>query len=96
MWHRYYIEDKNGVSIIDSIPHCHTENVLKTGKNQEIWLRYYKEGRNGVSIIDSIPHCHTEIVFKIDKIKKCGFISKWRKNESFIIDTIPRCLIDVL
>ena len=30
--HRFYIEEKNGVSIIDSIPHCHTENALKRGK----------------------------------------------------------------
>ena len=53
-----------GVSIIDSIPHCLTENVLKTGKNQEMWLRYYIDDENGVSIIDSIPHCFTENAFK--------------------------------
>ena len=29
--HRFYIEEKIGVSIIDSIPHCHTENALKKG-----------------------------------------------------------------
>ena len=29
---RYYIEDKVGECIIDSIPHCHTENALKRGK----------------------------------------------------------------
>ena len=51
MWLRFYTEDKVGVSIIDSFPHCHTENVLKTGKNQEMWLRYYIEDKNGVSII---------------------------------------------
>ena len=33
MWLHFYIEDNIGVSIIDSIPHCHTENALKTGKN---------------------------------------------------------------
>ena len=27
-----YIEDNIGVSIIDSIPHCHTENALKKGQ----------------------------------------------------------------
>ena len=32
---------KNGVSIIDSIPHCHTENALKKGQKQEMWLRFY-------------------------------------------------------
>ena len=36
-----YIEEKNGVSIIDSIPHCHTENALKKGQKQEMWLRFY-------------------------------------------------------
>ena len=34
MWVRFYIEYKIGVSIIDSIPHCNTENNLKRGKNQ--------------------------------------------------------------
>ena len=32
---------KIGVSIIDSIPHCHTENALKKGQKQEMWLRFY-------------------------------------------------------
>ena len=51
---------KIGVSIIDSIPHCHSEYALKRGKNQEMWLRFYIEDKTGVSIIDSIPHCLTE------------------------------------
>ena len=51
MWLRFYIEDKVGVSIIDSIPHCHTENDLKRGNNQEMWLRYYIEGEIGLSMI---------------------------------------------
>ena len=29
MWLRLYIEDKTGVSIIDSIPHCPTEKLPK-------------------------------------------------------------------
>ena len=60
---------KLGIPIIDSIPHCHTENALKRDKNQEMWLRcyieerlhYYIEDKVGVCIIDSIPHCHTKI-----------------------------------
>ena len=36
----YYIEDKVGECIIDSIPNCHTENALKRGKNQEMLLRW--------------------------------------------------------
>ena len=63
MWLRNYKEDKNGTSIIDSIPHCHTENAFKRCKNLQMWLRFYIEDKVGVSIIDSIPHCHTEIVF---------------------------------
>ena len=51
---------KIGVSIINSIPHCHSEYALKRGKNQEMWHRFYIEDKTGVSIIDSIPHCPTE------------------------------------
>ena len=73
MWLRFYVEDKTGVPIIDSIPHCHSESALKRGKNQEIYvasllyrerLRYYIEDKVGVCIIDSIPHCHTKKSFK--------------------------------
>ena len=53
-----------GVSINDSIPHCHSENALKKGTNQEMWLCYYIEDKVGVCIIDSIPHCHTKKAFK--------------------------------
>ena len=30
-----YRRKKLGVSIIDSIPHCHTENALKRGKSKK-------------------------------------------------------------
>ena len=53
---------KIGVSIIDSIPHCHREYALERGKNQEMWLRYYIEDKVGVCIVDSIPHCHTKML----------------------------------
>ena len=43
MWLHFYIEDNIGVSIIDSIPHCHTENALKMGKNLEIMHPFYIE-----------------------------------------------------
>ena len=43
MWLRFYVEDKTGVPIIDSIPHCHSESALKRGKNQEMWLHCYIE-----------------------------------------------------
>ena len=66
---------KIGVSIIDSIPHCHSKYALKIGKNQKMWLRCYIEDKVGVYIIDSIPHCHTKNLSKEAKIKKCGFVS---------------------
>ena len=72
---RFYIEDNVGVSIIDNIPHCNTENDLKRRKNQEMLLRYFTEDKSGVSIMDSTPHCHTEMISKGAKIKKCGFVS---------------------
>ena len=59
MWLHPYIEIKIGVSIIDSIQHCRTENALERDKNQEKWLRFYIEDNTGVCIIGSIPHCHT-------------------------------------
>ena len=50
MWLHFYIEDKVGVSIINSISHCHTENALKKSKNQEIRLCFYIDEKVGVSI----------------------------------------------
>ena len=55
---------KIGVSIIDSIPHCHSEYALKIGKNKKMWLRCYIEDKVGVYIIDSIPHCHNNKIFQ--------------------------------
>ena len=79
---RYYIEDKVGEFIIDSIPHSHTENARKRQKSRNVAsllyrgrLMYYIEDRVGVCIIDSIPHCHTKNLSKEAKIKKCGFVS---------------------
>ena len=80
---RYYIEDKVGECIIDSIPHCHPEKCFeKRQKSRNVAsllyrgrLIYYMEDRVGVCIIDSIPHCHTKNLSKEAKIKKCGFIS---------------------
>ena len=61
------MEDKVGVSIIDSIPHCNTKNASKKSTNQEMRIRFYKEDKDGVVMIDSIPHCHTENALKRDK-----------------------------
>ena len=82
MWIRFYIEDNIGVSIIDNIPHCHTENALKKGQKQEMWLRFYIV-ENGISIIDSIPHCHTENALKAGKklVNHASFLYR-RKNWS--------------
>ena len=43
-----YRRKKNGVSIIDSIPHCHTENALKKGQKQEMWLHFYIVGKRSI------------------------------------------------
>ena len=59
--------EKNGVSIIDSIPLCTNVKALKRGTNQEICLLFYIEVKIGLSIIDSIPYCHTENALKKDK-----------------------------
>ena len=67
MWLHHYIENKIGVSIIDSIQHCRSENALERDKYQEMWLRFYLEDKTGVCIIDSIPHCLTENVLKMGK-----------------------------
>ena len=65
MWHHFYIENNIGVSIIDSIPYCHTENALKTGKKIINYASFlYRRKKIEVSIIDSIPHCHTENALK--------------------------------
>ena len=74
---RYYIEDKVGVCIIDSIPHCHSEYALKRGKNQEMWLRFYIEGGKKLENLSSIVF-HTvllKMLSKMAKIKICDFVS---------------------
>ena len=66
---------KIGVPIIDSIPHCHTENALKKRqKSRNVasllyrgQLPYYIEDKVEECIIDSIPHCHTENALKRGK-----------------------------
>ena len=61
---RYYIEDKVGVCIIDSIPHCHTKNLSKEAKIKKCgFVSIYREDKIGESIIDSIPHCPIENAF---------------------------------
>ena len=47
---------KIGVSIIDSIPHCHSKYALKRGKNQEMWLRYYIEEKLEYSTVQGFFH----------------------------------------
>ena len=67
-----------GVPIIDSIPHCHTENAFKRGKNQEMWLLCYIEDKVGVCIIDIIPHCFSKHFSKAvwNTIQLCPLYSK--------------------
>ena len=60
----YYIEDRVGVCIIDSIPHCHTKNLSKEAKIKKCgFVSIKREDKIGDFIIDSIPHCPTEKPF---------------------------------
>ena len=45
MWFRFYIEDKVGLSVIDSIPHFHTENTFTWGKTKNCGFVLYR-GQN--------------------------------------------------
>ena len=80
------------MSIVNSAPHCLTENALKRKSTKWIWLRFYTEDKSGVSIIDSISHCHTEnaskLCSKMSKTKKCGYDCIQRTS---IIVSIPHC-----
>ena len=75
IWLRFYIEYKVGVSIIDSIPHCNTENNLKRRKHQEMWLHYYTE--NKLEYLSSIVFNTVvpKMLWKETRTKKCGFVS---------------------
>ena len=53
--------EKSGVYFIGSIPHCHTENALKKGQDQEMWRRFNIDDKIGVSINDIIPHINIEM-----------------------------------
>ena len=55
-----HIEDKVGVSIIDSIPHRQTEIVQKGQKSRNVVSFLYR-GQNW----EYIPYCHTEILSKV-------------------------------
>ena len=81
---RFCVRDKVGVSIIDSISHCHTENALKRVKNQEMWHRFFIEDKVGVSIIDSIPHCHTENVSILCKGQNWSIYQEPRNVDTFL------------
>ena len=88
MWLYFYIEDKVGVSIIDSIPHYHTENALKKSKNQEMWICFYKEDKVGVCI----QHCHTENALNRGKNLDMWLHSYVEDKVGVsVIDSIPNC-----
>ena len=67
----YYIEDKVGVCIIDSIPHCNTKYLSKEAKIKKCGF---------VSILENLSSIvfHTvllKMLSKIAKIKICDFVS---------------------
>ena len=73
--HRFYIEEKIGVSIIDIIPHCRTENALKMGKKQEMGLCFY--------IVKKIEYL-SSIVFHTVILKMLSKNAKSRNVASFL------------
>ena len=96
MWLRFHIKYKIGVSIINSIPHCLTENDLKRGKNQEMWPRFYIEDKIGVSIIEGIPPCHTKFLgiapYQSTSIRQCGIVSMISDSFFLYIEIKPNFL----
>ena len=88
----FYIVDKIGVSIIDSIPHCHTEMLLKGTKIKKCGFLSNIEYKIGVPIIDSIPHCQTENDLKRGKNQEM-WLRFYIENKIgvSIIDSIPPC-----
>ena len=73
---RYYIEDKVGVCIIDSIPHCHTKIFQKRQKSRNVASFLYR-GRTKLENLSSIVF-HTvllKMLSKMAKIKICDFVS---------------------
>ena len=73
---RYYIEDKVGVCIIDSIPHCHTKIFQNRRKSRNVALFLYR-GRTELENLSSIAF-HTVLLKMLSKraiIKICDFVS---------------------
>ena len=86
--HRFYIEEKNGVSIIDSIPHCHTENALKRDKSKKCGFFFIYSGK--MEYLSSIVF-HTVILKMLSKKAKSRNVASFLYTGEFIIDCIPHC-----
>ena len=71
IWLRLYNRGHgwNGVSIIDSIPHCRTEKNLKMRLNKELWLCFYIEDKVGMEYLSSIVF-HTVILKSFENDRK--------------------------
>ena len=72
VWLRCYVEDKVGVCIIYSIPHCHTKNLSKEAKIKKCGFVSTK-----LENLSSIVF-HNVLLKKLSnmaKIKICDFIS---------------------
>ena len=86
--HRFYIEEKIGVSIIDSIPHCHTENAPQKGTKARNVASFLYSGK--MEYLSSIVF-HTVIL-------KCF---QTRQNQEmwlrcYIEDKVGVCIIDTI
>ena len=72
----FYIEDKVGVCIIDSIPHCHTKIFQKRRKSGNVASFLYR-GRTKLENLSSIVFDTVllKMLSKMAKIKICDFVS---------------------
>ena len=76
---RYYIEDKVGVCVIDSIPHCHTKTIFKKRRKSRNVASFLYRGRKKLENLSSIVF-HTVLLKMFSKMAKikvhvCDFVS---------------------
>ena len=70
MWLRYYIEDKVGVCIIDSIPHCFSKHF-----SMAVWNTIDDTYSNFVLYMVTKPHFLILPLFKAYSLWQCGILS---------------------
>ena len=93
MWLRFYKEDKVAVSIIDSIPHCHTENALKRRKQRNV-DSFLCRGQTLEYLSSKIFHTVIPKCFERSKKEMWRRFYKEDKVGVSIIDRTPHCNTD--